>query len=273
MKPFVFCCALLLTLTAGAASSDPAHSAKPLLAIVIDDIGYKRQLAEELIALPLELTFAVLPQAPHSQSLARRAWMNGREYMLHIPMATQTGTKLDAGGLYDSMDSATIQRLINEHLNRFPAASGINNHMGSRLTEMPLPMRAIMETLVPKQLYFLDSKTSRRSVAWQEARRAGLDSIQRDVFLDNDPNPKAVQIQLNKAIEVAQDQGFAVAIGHPYPGTLAVLRANHEKLNATLKLVPASQLMRTVSHFNREPYHTLDRFWHLKAPWKQASSK
>ncbi|WP_162141170.1 divergent polysaccharide deacetylase family protein [Simiduia agarivorans] len=260
----------MLSLAAGA---EPAPADKPLLAIVIDDIGYKRQIAEDLIALPLELTFAVLPRAPHSQALAQRAWLNGREYMLHVPMATQAGNRLDAGGLYDTMDSGTIQQLVNDHLNRFPAASGINNHMGSRLTEMVLPMRAVMETLAPRRLYFLDSKTSRRSVAWQEAKRAGLETVQRDVFLDNEPSAAAIQVQLDKALNIAHEQGFALAIGHPYPDTLAVLRANQAKLNATVKLVPVSQYMRTASHFERDSYHTLDRFWALKAPWRQASTK
>lgn len=273
MRALACCCALLLTLAAGAEPPAPAAADKPLLAIVIDDIGYKRQIAEALIALPLELTFAVLPRAPYSEALARRAWLNGREYMLHVPMATQAGNRLDAGGLYDTMDSSTIQHLINDHLSRFPTASGINNHMGSRLTEMALPMRAIMETLAPRHLYFLDSKTSRRSVAWQEAKRAGLESVQRDVFLDNEANVEAIQTQLDKAIEIAGQQGFALAIGHPYADTLAVLRANQAKLNATVKLVPVSQYMRTASHFKRDSYHTLDRFWSLKAPWKQASTK
>lgn len=268
MKALICCCALLLSLAAHAQAP-----AKPLLAIVIDDIGYKRELAEALIALPLDLTFAILPLAPHSQQLAQKAWLNGRELMLHIPMATRAGNRLDAGGLYENMDSFAIQRLLNSHLDLYPRALGINNHMGSRLTEMDLPMRAIMETLAPRQLYFLDSKTSAASVAMQEARRAGLASVQRDIFLDNDPSPAAIQAQLDKALALARQRGFALAIGHPYPHTLAVLDANKDKINATMKVVPASHYMGAISRSERDPRHISNPFWPLHTPWQQGSTK
>ena len=261
---------LLLAASACADTAEPKVD-KPLLTIVIDDIGYNERVARALIRLPLELTFAVLPEAPHSAALANLAWRNGREFMLHIPMATKAGNRLDAGGLYEHMDTQTLQQTLFAHLQRHPRAAGINNHMGSRLTEIPLAMRAVMESLDPRRHYFLDSKTSAQSVAYAEALKAGLISARRDVFLDNDPRPEAIQRQLDLALQTAHRNGRALAIGHPHPETLAVLKANRERLANQVLLVRASQYMRTISHNKRDTNHTLDPFWTTGSPWKQAA--
>ncbi|UTA48463.1 divergent polysaccharide deacetylase family protein [Simiduia sp. 21SJ11W-1] len=243
------------------------------LAIIIDDIGYQRATADALIALPYPISFAVLPVAPHSQALAKNAWLRGRDVLLHIPMATVNHAKLDPGGLPADLPATHIQRRLHAHFDAFPQAQGMNNHMGSLLTSQPLAMQAVMLALAERGKYFVDSKTSSQSVAFSLARQQGITTAERDVFLDNDQSPAAIRQQLHQAIALAQAQGYALAIGHPYPNTLAVLEAELAKLDKQVELVPLYSFLRHLSHNQTEVRHTQSVNWRLKTPWKQESAR
>lgn len=269
-------CWLAIVLLTPARAAGPAHAVtpeRPLLTIVIDDIGYRRAEAEALIRLPLAITFAVLPESPHGRAMAQRAWRHGREVILHIPMATQTGSPLDPGGIDTRMPVARIRQLLQGHLSRYPEAVGINNHMGSRLTEMATPMTAVMQALKAGDYYFIDSRTSPASQAYRIARQQGIESISRDVFLDNDASPDAISRQLDLALARARQQGHALAIGHPYPATLAVLQARASELASRYQLVPASQLVNLLNPENRELHHKTNPFWQVKRPWQLGSER
>lgn len=254
------------------AETSQANS-KPILSIVIDDIGYNRASARKLIALPYPLTFSVLPQSPFGKELAQLAWIRGKEVMLHIPMATQTNSKLDPGGIPLSMPTARITELLTEHIHNFPQAIGINNHMGSRLTEISPAMDAVMQALKPEDLFFIDSRTSAQSVAFNQAKKAGLAAAKRDVFLDNEQSVAEIAAQLEKAVALAEKNGSALAIGHPYPETIAALQAHLPELMARVELVPSSIIMRTSSHNLREPYRIYNDATIVNTPWTQASTK
>lgn len=80
-----------------------------------------------------------------------------------------------------------------------------------------------MEELSCHKLYFVDSRTNAASVAASEAVQAGIDNLQRDVFLDHDDTPEAIERAFESALKIAKQEGQAVVIGHPYPTTLAFL--------------------------------------------------
>lgn len=243
------------------------------LAIIIDDIGYQRDTAEALIALPYALSFAVLPEAPHSQDLAQKAWLRGKAVMLHIPMATVNGARLDPGGIDADLPATQIGARLRAHFARFPQAGGMNNHMGSLLTTQALPMQAVMSALAEHQRYFIDSKTHPQSVAFELAKQQGIATAQRDVFLDNVQTPQAIAAQLQKAVDTAQEKGFAIAIGHPYPSTLAVLAQQLPLLDKQVKLVPSYTYLRLLSHNQHEPRHTNTPLWRVKTPWRQGLAR
>lgn len=246
---------------------------KPMLSIIIDDIGYNAITARALIRLTGPISFSVLPQAPHSQELAQLAWMRGRDVMLHVPMATHTGARLDPGGISLAMTPSEITHLLQQHLQHFPQALGVNNHMGSRLTEMSSAMLPVMRALKPHNYYFVDSRTSAESVAYRVARQQGLSAAKRDVFLDNDQNPMAIAQQLEKAVKLAEKNGAALAIGHPYTNTLAVLAAQLPSLAGRVQLVPSSHYVRLASHNPRDEHHIFNPNWQVKTPWLQGSLK
>lgn len=203
----------------------PVAAPPPMLAIVIDDLGRSREEAQAFLDLPLPITPAILPHLPMSAQVAHLARERGREFLLHLPMQPQGYPARDPGegALLASMGEEEVRRAVARNLASLPGTAGVNNHMGSRLTELDEPMKWVMDELAARGLYFLDSLTSPRSVAAQAARRAGLRWARRDVFLDNDRDEEAVGRQIEKAVEAARTGGFAVAIGHPHAVTRRAL--------------------------------------------------
>ncbi|MEO0574088.1 MAG: divergent polysaccharide deacetylase family protein, partial [Pseudomonadota bacterium] len=185
----------------------------------------------------------------HGTHVAARAAQQEREVLLHLPMqalqdATGVGTSLK-NGLQVTTSERGLRRYLAHALQQVPGAIGINNHRGSRLTQHTGAMRVLMRALAcQRNLYFIDSYTTAESVALAEAQRAAVPSTRRHVFLDNDPNRLAVDAQIDRLIQMAQERGFAVAIGHPKPATLAALRRLPERLNQSgISLVAPGELV------------------------------
>ena len=193
------------------------------LIIIIDDIGNNRSLGERTVNLPGPLNLAFLPHTPFARSLADKAHQSGHTVMLHTPMANKTDARLGPGAMTMDMDKHQWQQVLHDNLLAIPHVRGVNNHMGSLLTEQPDAMAAVMETLQQQGLFFVDSLTTANSVAQQQAIIHGLPNLQRDIFLDNDVAPMALKRQFDKAIKLAKRRGVAVVIGHPYPETLTLL--------------------------------------------------
>lgn len=223
--------------------------AEGLLAIIIDDVGYNSQLGERTLALPGAITLAILPKAPHSPRLAQLAAEQGKEVMLHNPMSNTRDLPLDPGGLTETMDKAGFAATLADNFARIPQAQGLNNHMGSRLTQQAIPMGWLMEFLSARGAYFVDSRTTAASRAWETAQRYQVPSLPRDVFLDHDRDADQILHQLQLAVNLAQTRGYAVAIGHPYPETLDALEQLPALLeSAQVELVPVSELLAQVTH-------------------------
>lgn len=243
----------------------------PQLAIIIDDVGYNYGNGLGFAKLPADITLAVLPQAPYSQTLAQRGWLNGKEIILHIPMSSRAGDKLDPGGISIDMQAPAIEDLLSRHFRNFPNASGLNNHMGSQLTTMVAPMLAVMTFLKHRQLYFIDSRTHADSVAQTTAEKIGVANAKRDIFLDNERSSAAIRKQLYKAVATAQKQGQAIAIGHPYSATLAVIKEELPRLTEQVRLVHSYRLSshhHQTTH-NKVPISQIST--NLKTPWVQRS--
>ena len=221
--------------------------ATPRIAIIIDDLGYQRAAGERAIALPGDVAFAILPGTPHARHLATRARTAGREVLLHLPMAAEDpDVPMDPGGIGPSPDRASLEEALRRGLAAVPYAVGINNHMGSGLTRESEPMAWLMEELRRLGwLYFVDSRTTPLSVAADSARAAGVPVLSRDVFLDADPSPDAVEREFRRLVALARRDGQAVAIGHPYPDTLALLERELPRLVEThgVTLVAPGQLV------------------------------
>ena len=197
---------------------------RPMVAIVIDDVGLSRGRAGRTAALPGPLTLALLSYAEDLPALARTARAAGHELLVHIPMEPEGGA-VDPGPrpLLSSHSASELRQRLAQELGRFSGYVGVNNHMGSRLTADPAAMAVVMAELQARGLLFLDSRTTAATVAATVARAAGVPTLERDVFLDNELDPAAIRAALATVEERARTQGYAIAIGHPHDVTLEVL--------------------------------------------------
>lgn len=205
------------------ASRDPGD--RPMIAIVLDDVGVAPQHAEMAIDLPAPIVLSIMTYAKDAAALARAAHAKGHEIMVHMPMQPMNDT-INPGpnALLVGMDAQEIRRRMDWGLDRLSGYIGFNNHMGSRFTQDAAGMRVVLAEAKQRGLLFLDSKTIAGSVGDTLAAQMGVTHIARDVFLDDDMSEAAVARQLARAEAVARKQGYAVAIGHPHPATIAVLK-------------------------------------------------
>ena len=112
-------------------------------------------------------------------------------------------------------------------------------------------MRRVMVQLRSRDLFFLDSRTTADTVAHAVARELGVPALRRDVFLDHDPRPEAIQAAFQKALRIARRQGHSVIIGHPYGNSLTFLETRLANMPKDIALVSAGELVRQsppVSH-------------------------
>lgn len=212
---------------------DPTIPLKSLskIAIVIDDIGYNMTQGLKAANYPGAITLSVLPYAPNSKAIARIAHQQGKELMLHAPMSTVEPMRLDRGALTEGMTESEFLTVLRENLQRIPNITGINNHMGSALTQQTEPMQWLMTELKQYPLFFLDSRTSPNSIAWEVAQRNQIPALKRDVFLDHNPTPDAIASQYKRLLKMAHEHGRAIAIGHPNKNTMDFLYQQVDKFS------------------------------------------
>lgn len=218
----------------------------PKIAIVIDDLGVNRAAASEAARLPAPMTLSFMTYAPAPQAAAERARQAGHEVMLHVPMQPHSDD-VDPGPnvlLTDHGESEMLARL-EWGLSRLTGYTGINNHMGSAFTTDEPSMRAMLKVLKARGLLFLDSRTDPDSLGESLAAELGVPHAARDIFLDNERDPAAIRLQLDRTEAIARRTGSAIAIGHPYPETYEVL---HDWVNEArargIVLVPVSALVK-----------------------------
>ncbi|MFQ5346396.1 MAG: divergent polysaccharide deacetylase family protein [Rhodothalassiaceae bacterium] len=202
----------------------PPDTGQPRVVIVIDDLGLDRVAVRRLAAIPGPLTLSFLPYAPALAEQTAVARAAGHELLVHLPMEPK-GVASDPGPmvLASALSAAEFDRRLEWNLDRFPGFVGVNNHMGSRLTENRAAMRRVMQVLRQRGLLFLDSRTTPRTVAEAEAAAAGVPHAARQIFLDNEQDARAVRTQLAKLERMARRRGLAIAIGHPHRETIDAL--------------------------------------------------
>jgi len=198
-------------------------AAGPVVSIIIDDLG-DRAADVAVLELPSAVALSVLPHTPYGAMLAREAAARGHEVLLHLPMEPVGGQPPGPGVLTSDLDREAFISRLDADLASVPAARGVNNHMGSRLTRQPKQMRWVMTALQAQgDLFYVDSRTTDETVAFQVAGDFGLRRAERDRFLDNVVERDAIRVEFLGLVEEARATGSALAIGHPHPATLAVL--------------------------------------------------
>lgn len=200
-------------------------SFRPRIALIIDDIGFSLCRARQFLDLAVPVTYAVLPRLSHSHALAREIHAEGHEVMLHQPMEPFNAS-LDPGpgALYVGDEAGIIVKTIEENISEVPFATGVNNHMGSKFTACPKEIQAALQVVKNSGLFFVDSLTSSRSMAYKTARELHLDTACRNIFLDNRADIPSILSQLHRLRRHAARYGQAIGIGHPFPETAGAIR-------------------------------------------------
>jgi polysaccharide deacetylase 2 family uncharacterized protein YibQ len=102
-----------------------------------------------------------------------------------------------------------------------------------------------MKTLAGHRLYFIDSRTTPATMALDEARRQRIPAFYRAVFLDNTESVAYTLGQLQEFRRAVEQEGVALAIGHPHATTIAALAKFLPELErADIQLVAPSQIVR-----------------------------
>jgi len=219
---------------------------RPMIAIVIDDVGINQPRSQRAIALPGRLTIAFIPYGYNLPSLVGTARENGHEVLVHLPTEPMS-PDVDPGpnALLTSLSLAEIKRRIDWNLSQFDGYVGLNNHMGSKFTAWTPGMELLIRETKARGMLFLDSITTQDSVGFRLARAVGVPNAIRDVFLDHDQRPEAIARQLRRTEGVAQSRGYAIAIGHPHDETLDELDIWLETVESRgFQLVPISAIVR-----------------------------
>jgi polysaccharide deacetylase 2 family uncharacterized protein YibQ len=221
------------------------QDARPRIAIIIDDLGYGSDTDFSFFQLELPLSFSVLPYGPFTQSIARKARKEGCELILHQPMEPKNypSVKPGPGGLFLSMEANKIRQVLGQNLRLVEGARGMNNHMGSSFTEDREKMLIVLNELKKRHLFFVDSRTTKNTVALDLARGIGLPAARRRVFLDNNLAPKAMKIQMERLLSMSRQLGSAIGIGHPYKETYQLLEQYGPKIKKEFHVVPVSELV------------------------------
>jgi polysaccharide deacetylase 2 family uncharacterized protein YibQ len=215
------------------------------LAIILDDLGNDRGAAEAIFALHVPITLSVLPYHGHSQEIAQQARARGCEVLLHLPMQSLGNEMPEREELRPGLSRDEVEAMVTKMLDALPEADGVNNHQGSQATANGALMNELMPVLKDAGVFYVDSRTTAATVAYDTARQDGVKTGFRNVpFLDDIANKEAVERQLQIAIRGARRKGEAIAIGHPHPATLAALREMlPEAKKQGVRLVFASDLV------------------------------
>jgi polysaccharide deacetylase 2 family uncharacterized protein YibQ len=215
------------------------------IAIIIDDVGMSEKYSRAVIDdLPPQITLALLPYAPNIKATAKRASKAGHELMVHVPMQATRKMDLGPNGLTTNMDRDAVRKSLKQSFAAFDGYVGINNHMGSAMTQDSKRMGWIMDELKKRDLFFVDSKTIQTSIAAETASRYGIPYASRHVFLDHNEDRASVDASLRKLERYARRHGAGIAIGHPKKHTVEALKAWIKTLDKNkFELVPVSDLL------------------------------
>jgi polysaccharide deacetylase 2 family uncharacterized protein YibQ len=228
--------------------SSPSTSGNqaPRLAIILDDLGNDNRAAQAVFAMPYPLTISVLPNQTHSAEIAQEAARRGDQVMLHLPMQSVAKEHPEKQELHGGMSRSDVSRLVSEFLTEIPGVIGVNNHQGSASTADQKLMAELMPVLKEHKLFYVDSRTSAATVAYDTAQRFGVRAAFRNVpFLDDVEDVSAVRKQIEIAIAGAARKKDAIAIGHAHPSTLEALKETLPQAKTQgVKLVFASELVR-----------------------------
>jgi hypothetical protein len=218
---------------------------RPRMALIVDDVGYDKKRALELLDLRRPMTIAIFPQLRHSRKIAQTAHGMGYEVMMHLPMEPDEKLRRNPGIITSEMSEGDLYSTMDDDFGSIPYVAGVNNHQGSKITRNPEAMASVMRYLAGKNVFFIDSRTASDSVAYKVGREFGLRVAENDLFLDNEKDVEYIKERIKLLIEEANRKGQAIGICHVHPATIQALREMFPVVDREgIELVYASELVK-----------------------------
>lgn len=216
------------------------------IVLILDDVGFDHQPLDAAMHIDPRINFSILPNARNATAFANELTANGFEVLCHLPMEPEGYPRISPGtnAVLTSMTDDEIARTTRDDIHAIPHARGVNNHMGSQATADRRVMSDVLHAL-PHGMYFIDSRTTPASLAETMARQMSIRTASRNVFLDDVATEPAIREQLRQLAHASETHGLAIGIGHMYPPTIAVLRAEVPRLRSEgYRFVRASEAVR-----------------------------
>jgi len=230
-----------------AAIAKESTPARNRVAIIVDDMGYSLEAIDTISSLGKPVTVAIIPYSPLALETATISKKNNLEVILHLPLESINNDDRNniEGMIYSGMSDEDIIKTVEKNLAQVPFIRGVNNHMGSKVTANSRLMQIILGLLRKRNLFFIDSRTTGSSVAYDVAQSLGIPTAYRHVFLDGELNEDYIKGQLLELFEQARRNGFALGICHPTAETLKVLKEHFDLIeDYNLEPVFASQIVK-----------------------------
>lgn len=210
-------------------AAKPEKPRKPVpyagnLTFVFDDAGHNLDQLEYFLRLPFPCTIAVLPGLRYSSESARRIRKAGKQVILHQPMqSVDLHINPGPGAVTPGLSAEQIKNIVRKNLEEIWPVAGMNNHEGSLMTADEAAMSAVLDVVAEKHIFFLDSRTTARSVVAKVAKEKNMAVWERAIFIDNDKSRAAMETQIKKGLSIARQKGSAIMIGHVFTVELAEL--------------------------------------------------
>jgi len=224
-----------------AAPAQNENDKRPVMALVVDDAGEQMRLTRRVADLSLPLTWAIMPYTKYARKTADLAAEKGVPYLLHLPMQAEVDKK---GGPYLiglDMSAKRIRGITASALDTLPDPIGISNHRGSLATSDKNTVEPVVMELKARQLMFLDSSTSVKSVAYDVAKAAGITALKNNGFIDGTSDESKIEANFEEAVNDAVTRGSLIVICHFRPATvnfLEKLDEKYEKLPVRMVTIP-----------------------------------
>ena len=204
-------------------------------AIIIDDFGYSfNNVTRTFLTMQVPITISIIPGLANTQKVAEIANLHGKEVLVHMPMEPEREKYEDEGfTLITGQDPGKVSLRLRQAFAQIPVAVGLNNHQGSKATSDPDLMQSLMQSLQGMNKFFIDSRTSQASVAYQTAKRYNIPTAKNQLFLDAEDEKSFIRNQLVRMTHIAKEHGSVIAIGHVRKRTLAVLEEKIPQLKAS----------------------------------------
>lgn len=216
----------------------------PSIAIIVDDFGYKKEIINLFLKMNYSLTFSILPSEIYSLYASKKAKDLGIETMLHLPMeSVKPNQNPGKYAIMSNMDEKGIRELVRKNINAVPNIKGVNNHMGSKITADEKIMRIVLEEIKKKDLYFIDSRTTKDTKAQKIATELGVRTNKNYLFLDNEMSVEYIKDRIKKLISICLKNGESIGICHPHYNTVLAIQESFPLFESSgVRLVYASQL-------------------------------